>query len=82
MKMQKVLKSSVKYPTHSNIKPIIFSAVAIIALSGCGTNKLPPQKVIKPLSPIHLNIDKNSTKDVEPVEPAIAGAPLACPIKK
>ena len=72
MKMQKVIKSSASYP----IKPILFTAITIVALSGCQAKKLPPQKGIKPLPPIHIN---NSE---EPLQPAIAGAPLASPIKK
>ena len=61
MKMKKILKSNAHYPTSLSIKPIIFSAVAMVALSGCGNNYLSPHKVIKPKPPVHLQIDKNST---------------------
>ena len=79
MEMKKVLKSSFNYPTRSNIKPIIFSAVAIVALSGCGNNNLSPHKVIKPKPPIHTQLDKNST---EMEEPPLAGIPPVEPVKK
>ena len=70
MKMQKVIKSSVSYPVGLTIKPIIFTAVAMVALSGCGGNKLSPHKVIKPLPPVQVNADKNID---EPKEPEGAG---------
>ena len=68
MKMKKVFKSSASYPANARVKPIIFTAVAMVALYGCGSNNLSPHKVVKPET--ISNVDKNST---EPIEPALAG---------
>ncbi len=64
--MQKAVKSSACYPVRLTIKPIIFTAVAMVSLSGCGSNRLSPHKAIEP----PVNIDINST---ETEEPEIAG---------
>ena len=79
MKMKKVFKSSASYPVSSGVKPIIFTAVAIVALSGCTNNNLSPHKVLKADIPIHSRADKNKTESIEPVEPAVAG--LIAPVQ-
>lgn len=78
MNMKKAFKSSAKYPKSLTIKPIIFSAVAIIALAGCGSNNLPPKKDIKPLPPSHIKADKKNSE----VEPPLGGVPPIELLKK
>ena len=71
MKMKKVSKNSIEYPKRLAIKPIVLSAVATLVLSGCGADKLPQNKVIKPMPPVHIQVDKNSTVP----EPPLGGVP-------
>ena len=78
MEMKNVLKNSIDYPKMSAIKPIILSAVATLVLSGCGADKLPQNKVIKPMPPVHIQVDKNSTVP----EPPLGGVPPIQPLKK
>ncbi len=66
--MKKVVKNSAKY--HQNIKPIIFSTVAIVVLNGCGGNILSVHKTLKPTVPTSLK-EKNSTINFEPVSPGM-----------
>ena len=80
MKMKKTIKSNANYPTCSSIKPIIFSAVAMVALSGCGNNNLSPHKVIKPKPPVHLQVDKNSTPELKEQEPTGGIPPIEPPL--
>ena len=75
MKMKKTLKSSASYPASMKLKPIIFTAITMITLNGC-SNNLSPHKIVKPETPTSLDVDKNKTGDIEPVEPAIAGVML------
>lgn len=83
MKMKKVFKSSASYPVGERVKPIIFTAVAIVLLNGCRSNNLSPHRVVKPEVSTHINVDKKNMGDVEPVEPAIAGMmPIAETPKK
>ncbi len=76
MIMKKAFKSKAKYPRA--LKPIFLSISAAIFLSACGANKMPSPKALKQLPP-KFKTDVNTTKDVEPVEPAVAGDPLAAP---
>ena len=68
MKIKKVVKNCANY--RQNIKPIIFSTVAIVALNGCGGNMLSPYKTFKPTVPTSLK-EKNSTINIEPVSPGM-----------
>lgn len=78
MKIKKVLESRASYPIRSAMKPIIFTAATMVALSGCGSSKLSPHKIIKPEVPIHANADKNST-NIEEQEPT-GGIPPVQPL--
>ena len=68
MKMKKVVKNCAMY--RQNIKPIFFSAIAIVTLNRCSGDTLTPHKPLKPI-PTIKHIDKNNTINIEPVTPGM-----------
>ena len=66
MKIQKVIKRDTSYP----IKPIIFTAVAIVSINGCSGEMRTLHKPLKPMPEIN-HIDKNSTINIEAVTPGM-----------
>jgi len=44
MKLKKVTKTDISYPSRKNIKPILLSVGVAMAISGCGSNSVVIQK--------------------------------------
>ncbi len=79
MKIKSVVKSAASYPKATAINSIIFTAVAVLSVTGCSSHKLAPHKAITQIPEVK---DKNNTKPIEPVEPAIAGMEPICKLPK
>jgi len=85
MKLKKVSKKSINYPSRKDIKPILLSIGVAIAISGCGSNIVKEPSFVAggmignavstknaPSCKVPLNKEKEEVKEPE----SLGGVPL------